>query len=65
MEDKSVELKYKNWEGEVAIRHVVPIELWYGSTEWHKDPQWLLKVHDLDKDSERDYAMKDILQWGV
>lgn len=51
---------YRNWRGEVGTRHVRPISVRYGSTEWHPEPQWLLLAHDLDKDAEREFAMRDI-----
>jgi len=53
--------RYKNWEGKEAVRRVMPIELWYGKTEWHPKEQWLLKAWDLDKDAERNFAFKDII----
>jgi hypothetical protein len=38
----------------------VPLAPWYGSTEWHPEPQWLLKARDVAKGAERDFAIKDI-----
>jgi predicted DNA-binding transcriptional regulator YafY len=55
--------KYKNWQGETAIRHIIPIKFWYGRTEFHKKDQWLLKATDVDKNAERDFAVKDILEF--
>lgn len=60
---QSVTLNYTNWQNETEARHIVPIKLWYGKTEYHKEDQWLLKCWDLDKSAERDYAMKDIHSW--
>jgi hypothetical protein len=37
--------------------------MWYGHTEYHKEDQWLLKALDLDKNAERDFAVKDILRF--
>ncbi len=62
--EKSVHILYTNWKGETAERHVVPIELWFGSTEWHKEEQWLLRAKDLDKGAIRDFALKDVLKWS-
>lgn len=58
---KPLKFKYKNWEGKTAVRTVMPKEIWYGSTEWHPEEGWLLKAHDLDKDAERDFAVKDVI----
>jgi predicted DNA-binding transcriptional regulator YafY len=55
--------KYKNWEGKEAVRKVRPMKIWYGKTEWHPEEQWLLKAWDLDKDAERNFALKDIIQF--
>lgn len=55
--------EYKNWEGEIAVRKVEPIKLWYGSTQWHLKDGWLFKAKDLEKDVERDFAVKNIIQF--
>jgi predicted DNA-binding transcriptional regulator YafY len=60
---KKVAILYKNWKNETAERHIEPIEIWFGSTEWHKEDQWLLKALDLEKRQERDFALKDIIEW--
>ena len=52
--------KYKNWEGKTAVRKVQPIKIWYGHTQWHPKDCWLLKAVDVEKDAERDFAVKDI-----
>ena len=61
----SVKVLYKNWEGITAIRNIIPLKIWYGKTQWHKTSQWLIKVYDIDKKAERDYAMKDIIEWDT
>lgn len=58
-----VRIFYTNWKGETAWRNIVPKELWFGATQYHLEPQWLLKAIDLDKNAERDFAMQDILTW--
>jgi hypothetical protein len=54
---------YQNWRGETAERHIIPLRFWYGTTEWHKDNQWFMKALDTDKQTERDFALKDVQQW--
>jgi len=61
--DTSIHILYKNWKNEVTERHIEPIQIWYGSTEWHKEDQWLLKALDLDKNEERHFALKDVIEW--
>jgi predicted DNA-binding transcriptional regulator YafY len=59
----AVRFRYKNHRGEVSERHVEPVEIYFGWTSWHKEPQWLLKAWDYDKKDYRDFAMKDIMDW--
>jgi len=59
LEEMAMKVVYKNYRGEKSIRHVLPLRIWYGSTEWHKKEQWLMEVYDLEKRSKRDYALKD------
>jgi len=43
----------------VSTRTITPIKPWYGSTEWHPEPQWLLTAFDHEKHANRDFALKD------
>ncbi len=52
---------YINHRGEQGQRRVHPIRIWFGSTEWHPEPQWLLRALDLDKDAQRDFALSQIV----
>ena len=64
-ENKIVIINYTNWKGVTALRKIIPIEMFFGSTEWHKEEQWLLKAYDIDKNAERSFALKDIKSWQV
>lgn len=59
----TVQFYYINWKKERSLRTVIPLLVWYGSTDWHPDPQELLKAYDCDKDQERDFAVADIEGW--
>lgn len=61
-ESRPITLTYTNWKGETAQRTIIPRHIWWGSTEWHPEPQWLLTAFDVDKGSERDFALKDFGQ---
>lgn len=63
LDDIVLKVRYKNWKNEIAARNIIPLDIYYGSTEYHKDEQWLLKVWDLDKKDYRIYALKDIQEW--
>jgi predicted DNA-binding transcriptional regulator YafY len=60
---RSVEIIYVNYRGERAIRHILPENMYWGSSEYHPEPQYLLKAYDLDRQAYRDFAMKDISSW--
>jgi len=58
-QDKPVTLVYTNYGGETSERTITPIKPWFGSTEWHPEPQWLLTAFDHEKQANRDFALKD------
>ncbi len=51
---------YVNYKGEEAWRDVVTLSLYWGSTQWHTEPQMLLEVYDYDRKAHRTFAVKDI-----
>lgn len=63
----AVSILYVNYRGEEAIRHVIPYEngLRFGANEWHKEPQYLLRVYDLDKREDREFAMSGVKMWDI
>ncbi len=64
MENKKiVEIVYTNWKGVTATRHIIPKDIFFGSTEWHTEVQWLLNAFDVDKQADRAFALKDIKSW--
>lgn len=54
-----VQMIYTNWRGETSRRMIIPRRVWFGSTDWHPEPQWLLKAIDTEKGEMRDFALKD------
>ncbi|MBC2806581.1 hypothetical protein C3Y94_025865 [Rhizobium ruizarguesonis] len=54
-----ITLLYTNHRGDTAERILLPISVWFGITDWHPEPQWFLKANDLEKQAERDFALKD------
>lgn len=61
--EQKVTIVYTNWKGITAIRNILPIRIYFGSNEWHKENQWLLEALDLDKSASRTFAIKDIRAW--
>jgi predicted DNA-binding transcriptional regulator YafY len=60
---EAVTVLYTNHRNETARRRIQPLRIWFGSTEWHPEPQWLMSATDLDKGAVRDFAMQDIREW--
>jgi predicted DNA-binding transcriptional regulator YafY len=61
--DQIVTVRYRNYRGETSLRRVLPRGVWYGSTDWHPEPQWVMDVLDVDRDVERSFALRDILDF--
>jgi len=58
-----VVIKYTNYLGETTERHIIPIRIYFGSTQYHQEAQWLLEAFDLDRDVARTFALKGVLGW--
>ena len=59
----NVRINYTNYKGVRRDRTIEPpLEIWYGTTPYHKDPQWLLDAVCAEK-GRRTFAMKDIHSW--
>ena len=56
-----LQFTYRNYKGEVRDRTVTPLGVRFGATEWHPEPQWLLRAFDHDKQAEREFAMAGIV----
>lgn len=52
-------LTYTNYRGEVSTRRIIPHRPYFGATEHHPEPQWILSAYDLEKGAVRDFALKD------
>lgn len=53
---------YTNHRGETATRRVEcnGSPAFWGATDWHPEPQWLLAMFCLDRKEWRAFAMKDM-----
>lgn len=56
----TIEFDYINWKGLKGKRTVKILGFYYGSTDYHKESQWLLRAIDLYKGEERIFAMRDM-----
>lgn len=59
MSNNRIKMVYRNYRGEIALREVLPIQVYFGSTEYHQEPQFLLKAFDFAKQDIRDFALCD------
>lgn len=59
-QEQVVAFEYINHQGHMARRRVLPERIWFGSTDWHREPQWLLEGFDCDRQAVRCFAMRDI-----
>ena len=55
-----IEFDYVNWKGNRSKRRAEVNEYYFGSNEYHPEPQWLLEAYDLDKKAMRMFALKDM-----
>lgn len=57
-------IRYTNWKGKTEWRTIIPKgTVWFGSTDYHPEDQWLLPAYDVDKQADRTFALKDISSW--
>ncbi len=59
----TIVIDYTNYRGERAHRRVLPHRLWFGTADWHPEPQWILDAWDVEKGVIRSFAMRDIHSW--
>lgn len=51
---------YRNYKGELRERNITPMHIYYGSTKYHPEPQFLLEAVDNEKKASRIFALKDM-----
>jgi hypothetical protein len=54
---RCMRVDYTNWKGERRSRVIKPIELEWGSTQWHPIHQWLLRAKDMEDGKVKHFAM--------
>ena len=60
----SVWIRYRNYRGEVAWRHIRPYSIRFASSAFHPGEQWLLYAMDLGRQAPRSFALADVLAWS-
>ena len=54
---------YRNYRGEISRRRILAgqtMSVRFGTSEYHPEPQLLLKAYDMDKEDWREFAVRDI-----
>ncbi len=62
---EEVTILYTNWKGETEYYTILPTNIWYGSTLYHPQPQWLLTAYVPAKRDTRDFALDSLKAWNV
>lgn len=63
MSRQHVEIDYTNHRGERRCRVIWPVALFWGTTRGHSKRQWFVSAWDVERDTRRDFALKDIHSW--
>jgi hypothetical protein len=56
-----VEFDYVNHKGERETRRVCFHRIEWTATEYHKQPQFIVFAHDMDRRADRGFAMRDMV----
>lgn len=62
---QQTQFEYINYKGIKSTRNVIPMSLYFGATEFHPENQWLLVTYDIDKQAQREFALKDIVIYNT
>lgn len=63
IENKKVVIDYTNWKGERRERIITPTLVFWGSTNYHPEVQWLMNAVDEEKHEQRTFSMSGIHSW--
>lgn len=55
--DEPLTITFTDSTGVERERCVIPQRVWFGSTEWHPDAQWLLDAYDMDRHAVRSFEL--------
>lgn len=59
----AVAVDYVNWKGTRRERRVLPLRFFFGSTEFHPEPQWLFDCFDFECGENRTFALSGVKSW--
>jgi hypothetical protein len=59
--NSTLRITYKNYRNVIEERVVTPKSVFYGSTRYHPDEQWLLEARCHSRKDNRVFAIRDIM----
>lgn len=57
---KLITVIYTNHRGITTSRTIRPLSAYYGKSQWHPEPQWLMDAWDEERGAVRSFALKDM-----
>lgn len=61
--ERAVQIDYTNWQGQRAIRTIIPKYIVFDSNQYHPKPQWLVMAIDVESGTVRSFAQENIHAW--
>ena len=58
---RPMKVRYTNYRGETSNREIQAREIFFGSNEYHPEPQWLMRGIDMERFVERVFAIRDMV----
>lgn len=58
-----IRILYSNHRGEVVWREILPVQVYWGATDFYPEECWLLEAFDLMKNARRTFRMANVLRW--
>ncbi|MGM9881324.1 MAG: hypothetical protein ACI31S_00570 [Bacilli bacterium] len=55
--EKEVNILYTNWRGITRWRKIIPLNIEFKATNWHKEKQWILNAIDTEKMRKEDLLL--------
>lgn len=52
---------YKNYRGETEERQVMPQSFWWGTTQYHPEPGFMMRAYCTSRAADRDFAVSGIV----
>lgn len=56
--------RYTNYKMQTEQRKARVMSVWYGTSEYHQGEQWFMMAYDMDRESIRNFAMRDMSDVG-